>query len=138
MLEWGKFLSPQMKTEISAEGLTNALIIARKEERRKNFDHEVIVWFHLVSQVLGYPGALPSYKMHIDQLFNVMMLPVNVSLFNKGVRTYMSDEVPTDFMRDLYRQFLRWKQLPREKRKRYDSVEAYKTSGDVDGTKHSS
>lgn len=128
---WKQSMIPQMKTEISSEGLTNALLTASKAEEQKRFDLEVIVWFHLLAQQVDYPGALKNSAYHIHHLFSVMELPISVSLFKKGVRDYRSDEVPTEFQRNLYRQFLRWKQLPKNKKKKYTEVEAYKEAEDA-------
>lgn len=114
--EWQKVQAPT-KVEISEEGLTKALLEAHEAEEIKKFDKEVIVWFHLVAMAIGPRAAFPNIPMPKRRLFEVMNNETNRSLFKRGMKKFATDEVPTDFMRNLYREFLAWQEKNPRKNK---------------------
>lgn len=97
-----------MKVEISQEGLTNALLSAREAEKRKLADKEVLVWAHLVKLAMGRTGSMPTHKVPIEMLFSIMRNDRYTAMFKTGMTRCTTDEVPTQFMRDLYKEFKEW------------------------------
>ena len=100
-----------MQTEISAEGLTNALLEAADAEERKNKEKEVIVWCHLLRAELKSPEYyLPrAHKLSKSYLFRVMNTKTMRWKFQQGMKNFVTDEEPTQWMRDLYAEFNDWK-----------------------------
>lgn len=100
-----------MQTEISTEGLTNALLEAAEAEERKKREKEVIVWCHLLRAELKSPEYwLPrAHKLSKSYLFRAMNSKTMRWKFQQGIKNFTTDEVPTQWMKDLYAEFNDWK-----------------------------
>lgn len=112
MLSWKRSMTPQMQMEISSEGLAKALLEAHEAEERKKQDYEIIVWCHLLRWYLGQPDfTLPrAYKLSKTYLFKVMNTKLSRWYVQQGLKKFRSDEVPTPWMRNLYNEFIAWKE----------------------------
>ena len=104
-------MKPQMQTEISSEGLTKALLEAAEAEQHKQDDLRVIVWCHLLRWYLGNPDdTMPRHMFYSKTyMFKVMNTGISRWYVEQGCKTHRTDEVPTQWMRDLYQEFVDWR-----------------------------
>lgn len=107
-----------MKTEIENEKLAEALITASEMKKRRHFDKETIVWCHLLRAELHRAEyeCPENYSITIQYLFRVMNSRTIRWKFQQGMRNLSTDEVPTQWMRDLYKKFKTWQDTPDAKR----------------------
>ena len=122
-------MMPQLKTEISTEGLANALREAAKAEDRKRKDLEIIVWCHLLRWYIDDPDmSLPTDGKHPDTLiFRVMNTHRSRMLCRVGMEGFRSDETPTPWMRAFYQRFVDWcnsNHYPAQGETRYSDMKA--------------
>lgn len=118
MKSWSPSNKNNLKVKIDSEGLTKALLIAREAEKRKLEDKEVIVWCHLVKFAMGRAGNLPNRGVYKKVLFATMNHERYKEIFDTAMKRCTTDEVPTQFMKDLYKEFKEWStKHPRAKRR---------------------
>lgn len=107
--------SPNPAVEISQEGLTNALMQASELHDQHAFDRKVIAWFHL-AKLLACSGPRPKILQTKTYFFEVMRCNIYRDMINNIPDDWDTDEVPTESMRQLYREFLSWSAI-RDNRK---------------------
>lgn len=110
MLSWGREMNKQLQTEISAEGVADALLKAAEAEKRKNFDRDCIIWWHMVKDTFPKETFLDHGRKHNrSELYFAVTTGRCKRLMNYAKATCATDEVPTPFMRAVYKDYLKWK-----------------------------
>lgn len=105
--EWAKPMVNDMNTDISHDGLTNALLETNKLDEQKRFDCEVIAWFHLVKLITSKESwKKDRAPLSSNYLFEVMRTNLYTSMLEQVPDEYITDEIPTDWMRKTYSEWL--------------------------------
>lgn len=109
MEKWGRKNKKNFQIAISQKGIEKALEKGKEDYDRRRFDLEVCVFSHMVAGIIsGKRDQIPFPPVSIKWLFELLDTRTYRSLFNKSLRKCSTDEVPSDFMRDLYRKFKKW------------------------------
>ena len=108
--QWGRKTKKGLKVEISAEGIEKALEAGKADYDKRQRDMEVCVFTHLIGGVLyGGKEQVPNNGVSINRLFEILSTQTYQNMFKSSMRNYCTDEVPSDFMRKLYDQYLAWR-----------------------------
>lgn len=114
MKKWGNKQKTAMTIDIKPQGIEKALTAGKAEHDAKEFDREVVIFSYLINSMLVWSNCptIDKPKRPIERLFEALNTRTYRIAFKNAKKKYATDEIPTDFMRDLYRRFLQWRDDP--------------------------
>lgn len=112
--QWKKANQNNNKIDINTEGLEAALEAGKEDYERRQFELEVMVFTHLVASIVHKrPAHLANKekKCSVTRLFKILNTSVYQRMFKVAMKKCGTDEVPSEYMENLYRKFLAWQKL---------------------------
>ena len=98
-----------MKVDISTDGIEKALLKGKEDYDQRQFNLEVSVFTHIIAGILSGPHEeIPMGQVSKKWLFEVVNTKVYQTLFKKSIKRCATDEVPSEYMVNLYKEFKEW------------------------------
>lgn len=109
METWNRKNRRKAKVDIGVEGIEKALEAGKKDYDERQFNFEVSVFTHIIAGILSGPHEeIPMGQVSKKWLFEVVDTRVYQALFKKSIKKCATDEVPSEYMKNLYREFKEW------------------------------
>ena len=109
MESWNRKNRKRMKVDISTDGIEKALLKGKEDYDQRQFNLEVSVFTHIIAGILSGPHEeIPMGQVSKKWLFEVVNTKVYQTLFKKSIKRCATDEVPSEYMVNLYKEFKEW------------------------------
>lgn len=118
MESWRKKNNKKSTVSIGEEGIEKALLKGKEDYEYRQLCLETSVFSHIIAGILAGPHAeIPTGQVSKKWLFEILETRVYKTMFNKGVAQCATDEHPSQYMIDLYKEFKEWKEKGGAKKK---------------------
>lgn len=118
METWNRKTKKNLKVDISSDGIEKALMKGKEDYEKRQFELEVCVFTHIIAGILSGPHEeIPSGQVSKNWLFEILNTRVYQSLFKKSLRQCATDEKPSEYMINLYKEFKEWQNSNKVNRK---------------------